>query len=300
MMAGAISALPASTGPLEFEGGRWWPPVGDFGLGAAVWPAVARLDLDMVSSKVSRAAGIAAQIQHIGIYSYCQANQAKPRLKLLLYQWLTVALRVQLAMSILAGAAVVNTVAVAKIQIALGAVPPNRQLHEPGKGLRECSVERPGIDPGRARPDDVGTAVRPVASSTVRMVGTEPVQDAGAVQEVVHQRVDGDHAGADIGPQRLTADEQQARQRHHHDLVRHAIDLAQRSDQGLDHPGDTVWVRSIIRFGQLSVDPSYQVAIGDIPDKQEQTVRRLVQAAIAQRVLRQRTARQKFRLIAGP
>src|SRR5450759_314818 len=68
MMAGAVSALPASTVPLESEGGRWWPPVGDFGLAAAVWPAVARLGLGMVSSIVSRAAGIAAQSEHIGIY----------------------------------------------------------------------------------------------------------------------------------------------------------------------------------------------------------------------------------------
>src|SRR5450830_556466 len=67
MMAGAASALPASTGPLESEGGRCWPPVGDFGLGAAVWPVLARLDLDMVSSKVSRAAGIAAQFKYTGI-----------------------------------------------------------------------------------------------------------------------------------------------------------------------------------------------------------------------------------------
>src|ERR1039458_4122632 len=71
MMAGAVSVVPASTGPLESEGGRWWSPVGDFELAVAVWPAVARLDLDMVSSKVSRAAGIGAQFEHIGIYSYC-------------------------------------------------------------------------------------------------------------------------------------------------------------------------------------------------------------------------------------
>jgi hypothetical protein len=41
MMAGAVSAVLASTGPLESEGGRWWPPVGDFELGAAVWPVAA-------------------------------------------------------------------------------------------------------------------------------------------------------------------------------------------------------------------------------------------------------------------
>src|ERR1035437_6363518 len=94
MMPGAVSALPASTGPLESEGGRWWPPVGDFELAVAVWPAVARLDLDMVSSIVSRAAGIGAQFEHIGLYSYCQVNQVKSWLKQSLYQWLTVALKV--------------------------------------------------------------------------------------------------------------------------------------------------------------------------------------------------------------
>src|ERR1035437_10889526 len=100
-----------------------------------------------------------------------------------LYQWLTVALKVQLAIPILAGVAVVNTVVVANVQIALGAVPPDRVLHEPGKGLRECSVERPGIDPGRDSPDDVGTAVWPVAGGAVGMVGHEPGQEAGAVQD---------------------------------------------------------------------------------------------------------------------
>ena len=158
MMPGAVSALPASTVPLESEGGRCWPPVGDFELAVAVWPAVARLGLGMVSSIVSRAAGIAAQFNHTGIKSYCQVNQATSRLKLLLYQWLTVALRVQLAISILAGVPVVNTVAVANVQIALGAVPPDRQLHEPGKRLRECAVERPAS----------------ILVETVRMMSAQP------------------------------------------------------------------------------------------------------------------------------
>src|ERR1035437_4357881 len=300
MMAGAISALPASTGPLEFEGGRWWPPVGDFGLGAAVWPAVARLDLDMVSSKVSRAAGIAAQIQHIGIYSYCQANQAKPRLKLLLYQWLTVALRVQLAMSILAGVAVVNTVAVANVQIALGSVPPDRELHEPGKGLRECSVEGPGIDPGRDRPDNVGTASWPVAGGTIGMGGAEPMQDAGGVQKIVHQRIDGAHAGTDLSPARITARQQQARQAHVQYLVEHAVHVAKRRGEAVAHCFEAPGISRIIGLGELPVQPLNKIAMRDITNKQKQAIRRLVQAAIAQQVLRQGAARQKFRLIAGP
>ena len=66
-MAGTVSALAASTVPLESEGGRCWPPVGDFELAVAVWPAVARLGLAWWFSKVSRAAGIAAQVEHTGI-----------------------------------------------------------------------------------------------------------------------------------------------------------------------------------------------------------------------------------------
>jgi hypothetical protein len=32
------------------------------------------------------------------------------------------------------------------------------------------------------------------------MVGAEPVQDAGAMQKVVNEGVDGNHAGADLAP----------------------------------------------------------------------------------------------------
>ena len=34
----------------------------------------------------------------------------------------------------------------------------------------------------------------------IRVVGSEPCQDAGANQKVVHQGVDGNHAGANLLP----------------------------------------------------------------------------------------------------
>jgi hypothetical protein len=55
-----------------------------------------------------------------------------------------------------------------------------------------------------------------------------------------------------------------------------------------------------ISFGQAAVDPSHQVAIGQIANEQEQAVGGLVQAAIAQRVQRQRTGGEMGGLIAGP
>ena len=55
------------------------------------------------------------------------------------------------------------------------------------------------------------------------MIGSEPMQDAGAVQEIVHQGIDGNHVGTSFGPARLLAAEQQTGQRHRQDLVRYAM-----------------------------------------------------------------------------
>src|SRR5260370_30432654 len=40
-------------------------------------------------------------------------------------------------------------------------------------------------------------------SCAILMLRVEPGQDAGSVQKVVHQSVDGDHAAADLDPDRL-------------------------------------------------------------------------------------------------
>jgi hypothetical protein len=66
------------------------------------------------------------------------------------------------------------------------------------------------------------------------MTGSRPIQDAGAVQKIVHQGVDGNHVSASFGPARVLAAEEQIGQRHHQDLVRHAVDVPQRPNDGLD------------------------------------------------------------------
>jgi hypothetical protein len=130
-----------------------------------------------------------------------------------------------------------------------------------------------------------------------RIVASPPLQDAGPVQDFVDQRIDGDHMGASLGPEGLWATEEQTGQRHRQDLVRNAVDVPQRPYDRLSHADRPVRVRWIVSFGQAPVDPSHQVPIGRITNEQEQAVGDLVQAAIAQRVQRQGTGREMFRLI---
>ena len=103
-------------------------------------------------------------------------------------------------MAILAALAVVDAVAVARVEIALRAVAPDGVLHEPRKDFGKASVELTRIDGRGDRANDVGAASGLVTAGAIRVDSIKPVQDAGAVQEIVHQRVDGDHAGGDFGP----------------------------------------------------------------------------------------------------
>ena len=66
------------------------------------------------------------------------------------------------------------------------------------------------------------------------MLCTEPMEDAGAVQEVVYERVDGDHGATGFDPGLVASRrrQQDARQGHGQDLVGHAIDVPQRLDEG--------------------------------------------------------------------
>ena len=103
------------------------------------------------------------------------------------------------------------------------------------------------------------------------MVGLEPCQDAGADQKVVHQGVDGNHAGADLVPevQALRGGQQDAGQGHGQDLVRHAVDLPERSDQSFPQPGGPVGLVGLVGTSELPVDPADQIAIGDVANEQE-------------------------------
>jgi hypothetical protein len=95
---------------------------------------------------------------------------------------------------------VVNLIAVADVETLLGAVSPDRVLYEPRKRPGKPPVELPGVDLLGDRLDDLGAAAWPVTREAIGMVGSEPVQDSGPVQEIVHQGVDRDHAAADLAP----------------------------------------------------------------------------------------------------
>src|ERR1700730_17507720 len=86
-------------------------------------------------------------------------------------------------------------------EAALAAILPDRVLDEPREGLWKARVELPGIDPPGDGLNDKCAATGPVAGHAIQVVRVEPGQDAGPVQKVVHQRVDGDHAAADLDPE---------------------------------------------------------------------------------------------------
>src|SRR6266436_9322024 len=99
-----------------------------------------------------------------------------------------------LTIDIVAAVGIINPVAVAYVEPVLGAVPPDRVLHEPREGLRESRVELAGINSHGDRLDNVGATTGPVAARPVRVVGIEPTQNACANQKIVDQRIYGDHA----------------------------------------------------------------------------------------------------------
>jgi hypothetical protein len=108
----------------------------------------------------------------------------------------------QLAMPIVATAIVVDAIAIANGEAVPGAIPPDRVLHEPGKRRREGRIELASINVRREQTENAGAPSRPVAPVSVRVVGAQPPQDPGSVQEIVDQGVDRHERCADCGPQR--------------------------------------------------------------------------------------------------
>jgi hypothetical protein len=125
------------------------------------------------------------------------------------------------AIFVLTSAAIIDLIAIANIKAALAAVFPDRMLDEPGKGLWIRRIELPGIDAVSNGCNNVGAAAGPVASQAILMLCLEPSQDAGPVQKIVNQRVDGDHAATDLDPMLhpLRSTEQDAGQGHRQNLV---------------------------------------------------------------------------------
>jgi hypothetical protein len=74
-----------------------------------------------------------------------------------------VAHRAHSVVQVAAAVGIIDAIAVADIEAALAAVPPDRVLDEPGKGARKGRIELSGIDPVGDGCNNVGAAARPVA-----------------------------------------------------------------------------------------------------------------------------------------
>src|SRR5437868_14389516 len=95
---------------------------------------------------------------------------------------------------------IVDAIAVADVAAVLAAVPPDGVLYEPGEDPGERRVEGSRVDPARHGLDDVGAAARLIAGCPVDVLVRKPMQNAGAVQMIMHERIDGDHAATDLQP----------------------------------------------------------------------------------------------------
>ena len=97
---------------------------------------------------------------------------------------------------------VIEPIAIADVEALLAAIPPDRELYEPGKYLRKGAIKLPSVDFAGNQPDNVGAAAWPVTAGPVWMASLEPAQDPGPVQEIVNQGIDRDQGHADFQPPR--------------------------------------------------------------------------------------------------
>jgi hypothetical protein len=194
-------------------------------------------------------------------------------------------------MPVVATGVVVDAIPVANVEAVLGAIPPDRALHEPRERRREGRVELASINARCDETENAGASFRPVASVSISMVGAQTTQDAGSVQEIVDQGVDSHERRANFDPQRPSTAgyQQQVRQRHRQDLVGNAVDVSQWAYDGLATGREPVRRLGTHR-PQLPINPAHEIVIGNVPHEQEQAVRHLVEAAVAQWVPRQRAA----------
>ena len=101
------------------------------------------------------------------------------------------------------------------------------------------------------------------------MFGVKPLQDPGSVQKVVHERVDRDHAPADLSPpfSGSSRAEQQRRQCHAPHLVGCPVDVPQRLKDRVSKPHAVGAFMPCIRMGEPRIDPANEITACDILDK---------------------------------
>ena len=80
----------------------------------------------------------------------------------------------QLAMAVAARIVVGDPIAVADAKAVLGAIPPDRTLHEPRKRLGERAIELACVDLGGEETENVSAPAGPIAPVAIRMASTQP------------------------------------------------------------------------------------------------------------------------------
>ena len=103
-------------------------------------------------------------------------------------------------MPVVATGVIVDPIAIANVEAVLGAIPPDRALHEPWKRRRKDGIELAGVNVGCKQMENPSAPSRPVAPISVRVVGVQPVQDPGSMQEIVYEGVDSHERRADFDP----------------------------------------------------------------------------------------------------
>jgi len=106
----------------------------------------------------------------------------------------------QLAIGILARFSVIDAIAVADIEAVKRTESPNGVLHPARKRPRKLPVKGAGVDLVSDGANDLGTAANAIAGHAIGMGSGAILKYAGAVQKVMDQGINGNHAFAGLEP----------------------------------------------------------------------------------------------------
>ncbi|KAH3553394.1 hypothetical protein KXW50_009305, partial [Aspergillus fumigatus] len=145
-------------------------------------------------------------------------------------------------------------------------------------------IKGAGIDPVCGTSNDLGTAAPRIAGRAIAMGNAAAFQNAGAVQEIVDQRINGDHglSGREPGGGLAPRSYQEGRQRHRQDLVGHAEDATEGTDQRLLSGSLQIGLRRAWGGFQLAIDPADEIAASNVSDEQKEAIGGLVKPPIPQ------------------
>ncbi len=169
----------------------------------------------------------------------------------------------------LARCAIIDAVAVAKVEAALSAEAPNRHLHEAGEHGRAARVQHACVDGLSRLLDQVGAATWRIAAGAINVLNPVFMKDASTMHPVMNERVDGDHRGSGRDPalaSRISA-QQNVGEGHRQHLIGDALNPAQRFQQGCSHLLDATESGWVISQLQLLIDPADEIAATDIASK---------------------------------